>query len=99
VNRAVAQMDNVTQSTAAQTEQVSATAQSLAGQAGQLQALVGRFKLEHVAHATSATPSVPTTLLRESAPSISPSLAARRPAPALDPQGWAASLDSDFEEF
>jgi methyl-accepting chemotaxis protein len=61
VNRAVSQMDNVTQSTAAQTEQVSATAQALASQAEQMQALVGRFKLGgsatgHVAPAPPATP-------------------------------------------
>ena len=45
VNRAVTQMDQVTQSNAAQTEELSSTAQALAGQAGELQALVGRFKL------------------------------------------------------
>lgn len=45
VNKAVAQMDHVTQANAAQTEELSATAQSLATQAQQLQALVERFKL------------------------------------------------------
>ena len=99
VNRAVAQMDNVTQSTAAQTQQVSATAQSLAGQAGQLQAPVGRFKLERVARTTPATPATTSAAPPEPAPAVAPSPATRRPAPALDPQGWAASLDSDFEEF
>jgi methyl-accepting chemotaxis protein len=39
-------MDEVVQSNASQTEELSATAESLAGQAAQLQALVGRFKLE-----------------------------------------------------
>jgi hypothetical protein len=45
VNRAVAQMDQVVQSNAAQTEELSTTAQSLSGQAEQLQALVARFRL------------------------------------------------------
>ena len=45
VNRAVTQMDQVTQANAAQTEELSSTAQSLAAQAEELQAVVGRFKL------------------------------------------------------
>jgi methyl-accepting chemotaxis protein len=45
VNQAVTQMDQVIQGTAAQTEELSSTAQSLAVQAAQLQVLVGRFKL------------------------------------------------------
>ncbi|HXJ33511.1 MAG TPA: methyl-accepting chemotaxis protein [Candidatus Eisenbacteria bacterium] len=99
VNRAVAQMDNVTQATAAQTEQVSATAQSLAAQAEQLQVLVGRFKLGSTrARAVEATGSAPATPELASAlpPTAPPS---RMPAPAADVKGWAASLDSDFEEF
>ena len=45
VNKAVTQMDQVTQANAAQTEELSATAHSLATQAEELQAVVGRFKL------------------------------------------------------
>ena len=45
VNRAVTQMDQVVQSTAAQTEELSSTAQSLTAQARQLQALVSKFVL------------------------------------------------------
>jgi methyl-accepting chemotaxis protein len=45
VNKAVMQMDQVTQANAAQTEELSATARSLATQAEELQAVVGRFKL------------------------------------------------------
>jgi methyl-accepting chemotaxis protein len=45
VNKAVTQMDQVTQGNAAQTEELSSTAQSLAAQAEELQAVVGRFKL------------------------------------------------------
>ena len=46
VNKAVTQMDQVTQSNAAQTDELSSTAQSLAAGAQQLQTLVGRFKLD-----------------------------------------------------
>jgi hypothetical protein len=45
VNRAVAQMDQVTQSGAAQTEELSSTAQGMADQAHRLQELVGAFTL------------------------------------------------------
>jgi methyl-accepting chemotaxis protein len=46
VNKAVAQLDQVTQANAAQTEELSSTAQSLSGYAEQLQQLVARFRLE-----------------------------------------------------
>jgi ABC-type transporter Mla subunit MlaD len=45
VNRAVTQMDAVVQSNAAQTEELSSTAQALTAQARQLQSLVAKFKV------------------------------------------------------
>jgi methyl-accepting chemotaxis protein len=45
VNKAVTQMDSVTQRNASQTEEMSATAQTLTEQAGQLRDLVTQFKL------------------------------------------------------
>lgn len=45
LNRTVAQMDKVTQSNAAQTEELSGTAQSMSSQAEQLRHLVSRFKV------------------------------------------------------
>ncbi len=45
VNKAVSQMDAVTQKNASQTEEMSATAQTLTDQAAQLRDLVARFKL------------------------------------------------------
>ena len=45
VNRAVSQMDQVTQSNASKTEDLSSTAESLASQAQQLQAVVDQFNL------------------------------------------------------
>jgi len=45
VNKAMSQMDEVTQANAAQTEELSSTAQSMAGHADQLQVMVSRFQL------------------------------------------------------
>ena len=47
VNKAVSQMDTVTQRNASQTEEMSATAQTLTDQAEQLRELVARFKLSN----------------------------------------------------
>ncbi len=49
VNKAVTQMDAVTQRNAGQTEELSATAQTLTEQADQLRDLVARFKLSETA--------------------------------------------------
>jgi len=46
VTKAMAQMDQVTQTNAAQTEELSSTSQTLASHAGQMQALVAQFVLE-----------------------------------------------------
>ena len=46
VNKAITQMDQVTQANAGQTEEMSSTAQALSSQAEQLRALVGQFKLD-----------------------------------------------------
>jgi methyl-accepting chemotaxis protein len=94
VNRAVTQMDQVTQSNAAQTEELSSTAQMLASQAEQLQALVAGFKLgEERSLAREASgrpaPTVPSSKPRPvSTPARSGSTTAlvhstaTRPAPA-----------------
>ena len=47
-------MDSVTQQNAAQTEELSSTAQGLAAQAEELSAQVGQFKLAHSADAQAA---------------------------------------------
>ena len=46
VTKAMAQMDQVTQTNSAQTEELSSTAQTLAAHAGQLQALVAQFTID-----------------------------------------------------
>src|SRR5579883_640924 len=53
VNKAVTQMDTVTQRNASQTEEMSATAQTLTEQANQLRDLVSRFKLSPEAGSAS----------------------------------------------
>jgi len=64
VNRAVVQMEQVTQANAAQTEEVASTAHALAAQASQLQALVGRFRLQDAALApgVAAAGAEPTAI-------------------------------------
>jgi methyl-accepting chemotaxis protein len=93
VNRAVAQMDQVVQANAAQTEELSSTAQTMAAQAQQLQALVGRFELgdEHARAVPGAQPAAAPA--GGTAPAASPArvlTAARRavarPAPRARPE-------------
>ena len=105
VNRAVTEMEHVTHSNAAQTEQLSSTAQSLASQAAQLQMVVSRFKVgnEAILARPTAAPAAPAPKARAS------TLVHRLPAPA---QAKAESLagvahggngsrtkDDGFEEF
>jgi methyl-accepting chemotaxis protein len=54
VNKAVTQMDRVTQANASQTEEMSSTAQSLLSHAEELQTLVSRFKLDQEVGGRSA---------------------------------------------
>jgi methyl-accepting chemotaxis protein len=59
VNTAITLMDHVTQSNSAQTEELSATARTLSGQAAQLAQLVGRFKLKDYGRSHGDTSSQP----------------------------------------
>jgi methyl-accepting chemotaxis protein-1 (serine sensor receptor) len=59
VNRAMLQMDRVTQANASQSEELSATAQALAEQARYLQALVAQFKLDEPGAASTLPPPAP----------------------------------------
>ena len=61
VNRAIVQMDSVTQSNAAQVEELSGTSQSLAVQAGYLRELVSHFQLK------GASPAAVSEVVPESA--------------------------------
>ncbi len=69
VNKAVTQMDQITQANAAQTEELSATARSLTSHAEQLQNLVARFRLdEGGARNVHVASAVPARTVREGAP-------------------------------
>ena len=108
INKAVAQMDQVTQSNASQTEEMSGTAVALSGQAEQLQAVVAQFNLNRDAAPASkptnyapakqpqaksfAAPSKPAK--RKSAPAKS----ASRRGEELELVGAGVSGDG-FEEF
>jgi methyl-accepting chemotaxis protein len=107
VNKAVAQMDQVTQSTAARTEELSSTAQTLSHQAAELQQLVGRFRTR----ATEASMAADGTVAASSnkaglaTPAVDRHLrqGVRRPAPVSTgarAAGRAAVAKGDgFEEF
>jgi len=91
VNRAVTQMDQVTQSNAAQTEELSATAGQLSDQAREVHELVGRFKLAGV---VAATPShVPTvSIMRAATPmraAADRNVAAKRTPALVSDDGFA----------
>jgi methyl-accepting chemotaxis protein len=106
VNKAVGQMDQVVQSNAAQTEELSATARLLAGQAAELQKLVGRFKL-----GAAAEPHRPAGPAEPPArpPAAHPVGAGVRRRPAEPEPSWEAApmgngrgrklLDDGSEEF
>jgi methyl-accepting chemotaxis protein len=111
VNKAVMQMDEVTQRNAGQTEELSSTAQTLSTQAQQLQALVGRFRLDgdeaSIAPTTQslAAPDrgkvVPITkYMRNPELTSSPDMTeARAKLSAQGGGGSATSKAQEFEEF
>ena len=104
VNKAVTQMDQVTQRNAAQTEELTATAEALASQGEQLQALVGKFKLS-----ATATVAAPVAHVARPVAKKPVKTAARKPehkAPPREPalarkEAVAAPAhdDAGFEEF
>ncbi|HUB78299.1 MAG TPA: methyl-accepting chemotaxis protein [Bryobacteraceae bacterium] len=94
VTKAMAQMDQVTQTNAAQTEELSSTSQTLAGHAGQMQALVARFVLDsgprrepRAAKPVAKTTPKPEVSARRSLAKLSKEVSKPAPAPAT------------FEEF
>jgi len=108
VNTAVTQIDQVTQSNAAQTEELSSTARSLADQSGQLMKLVSVFTLGAEDPAEAPVISRPQTQ-----PRSLPKPRGTRPRSAYTPkaqphtavpaallaQAGAASSQASFEEF
>ncbi len=106
INKAVAQMDQVTQSNASQTEEMSGTAVALSGQAEQLQTVVAQFNLNRdVKQAPKkATYAAPKATVSHSSPSKSskrksaPAKSASRRGEELELVGAGAGHDG-FEEF
>jgi methyl-accepting chemotaxis protein len=107
VNKAVTQMDQVTQANAAQTEELSSTAQALSTQAQQLQRLVARFRLGETAPGATAPAPGPAGVRRPASPArpAAPPRPARRPDHAPEPALAAAGphnghgAHDEFEEF
>lgn len=99
VNTAMTQMDQVTQSNSAQTEELSATAQSLSGQAAHLMELVSTFTLSNSGRSSrdrqsfqpresSSAHSVGASLVHSA---LHPSASAQRPAKAARSTALAKS--------
>jgi hypothetical protein len=115
VNTAITQMDHVTQSNSAQTEELSSTAQTLSGQAARLLELVGQFKLGKPSHRDKGREPLPQkqasgALLRRSEPStraLAGKLASSAPngrnqlnhSAVLVARSAGRSDDASFEEF
>ena len=66
------QMDKVTQSNTAQTEELSSTAQTLSDQAARMQVLVARFKLGHNGNVAIAPPPPAQPARKTPAPARGP---------------------------
>jgi methyl-accepting chemotaxis protein len=102
VNTAVGHVDRVTQSAAARTEEMAATAELLAGQATQVSSLVNRFKLrgdtggKAAPHAKSSSASDRRTKTAPKKPAQSGTT--RVAAKAPEPEYEATGTD-DFESF
>jgi methyl-accepting chemotaxis protein len=95
VNRAIAQMDQVTQQNAALVEEAAAAAESMQDQAGNLSQVVSVFKLDGM-HAVALAAAVrPTRAVRIAAPARKPAaLAASRPS-----RSTAATTAAGGEEW
>jgi len=106
VNKAMVQMDQVTQTNSAQTEELSATAQSLAAHAEQLQGLVQRFKVDSNG-ARRVQTAAPVKLAKRVAakPKETPApprshLPAAAALPPVKPNGHDTTADANaFVEF
>ncbi|MCA9214685.1 MAG: methyl-accepting chemotaxis protein, partial [Planctomycetales bacterium] len=98
VNKAVAEMDRVTQSNATQTEEMSGTASSLLTHAEQLGQLVAQFQLDHGTHDSTKSNRTATPDLVPASRSTATKkpLETSRRAPAADA---FAEAENEFMEF
>jgi methyl-accepting chemotaxis protein len=101
LNRTVSQMDKVTQANAAQTEELSATAQSMSSQAEQLRHLVSRFRLQRSSEQVEK-PATKTSVEREPAPTSRNALARLQDGEEVGVSSFMRNgkdNDSEFHEF
>jgi len=106
VNRAVLQMDQITQRNAAQTEELTATADRLSASAKHLEATVARFKLALNGSPSSFEPALVSTRrpARQAQPATRPAAPAGGGFSALPPAPFPAGGSKDhaaegFQEF
>jgi methyl-accepting chemotaxis protein len=115
VNVAVTQLDQVTQTNAAQTEELSATSVSLTEQAETLQRVVAQFNLTNDSHHVATKPRKATARIKAAhvapkssksstpARSSKPAKKSSKPAPTPsydeEPMLVGAGADGGFEEF
>ena len=104
INRAITQMDEVTQQNAALVEEAAAASQSLQEQASKLASVVGAFKLAHgqanaAQHSTPVRPAPVPAAKPPAARKAAPLklVAQRSPAPARSTA--SAGAGGDWEEF
>ena len=99
VNKAIMQMDEITQQNAALVEETTAASQSIAIQAQALQSLVAQFKLDASAAGTASAavaPPVATAATGTYGGARRPLISSVRPAPKLT---LSDMDDSSFDEF
>jgi hypothetical protein len=97
VNKAMTQVDQVTQSNSAQTEELSSTAQSLSSQAVQLQGLVSKFVLDGGQSGGNLHKVAPAKLMRPVAKVSAKVINGRRPRPAQIARISAPPVSSEPE--
>ena len=105
INRAITQMDEVTQQNAALVEEAAAASQSLQEQASNLASVVGAFKLAHgqanaAQHSTPVRPA-PAPAAKPAARKAAPLklVTQRAPGPASSKASASAGAGGDWEEF
>ncbi len=105
VNKAIMQMDQITQQNAALVEETAAASQAMTQQAADLQSMVGQFTLDQQYLETTASPSAPARTAATISPARSaapPARLERRPAAPVAParrSAAASTKDDGFEEF
>ncbi len=99
VNRAVMQMDELTQQNAMLVEEATAASRAMAGHAGNLNQMMGRYQVSTGPAATGALPRVGSRHAGQPWTNKSGTVAAPAPAPALGKTGTGSSAHPKWQEF